>query len=353
MLERCFDVAADKALRVSLLAAEEIDDWVAFVRASPSGSAYSLPAYLDALGVAVGGTPRIVVARRGASIAGGIAVLEWSVPLGRVVAPRLLLYYNGFVLRDYDTRYPSQRAARQNEVVAALAEYLVEQGYGRLEMRSRSPLDDVRPLLSSGWTVSPSYTYVVPIADLDLLWRRVEQNLRRLVERARGVGMTLVVDEDFDAFYDLHAATGERKDAPVYLPRHAFRQFYETLAAQGLCTLYHARDADGTARGVAARAARPSRDPHGEPLRRIRVGSRAARTRSCAGASSSISPPAATRPTISRTRRSGPCARFKSQLGGDLAVSFVARRPSTFAYSAQRVALGGARRARSLLRRPS
>jgi Acetyltransferase (GNAT) domain len=352
VLEGCFDVAADKALRVSLLAAEEIDDWVAFVRASPSGGAYSLPAYLDALGAAVGGTRRIVVARRGASIAGGIAVLEWGVPLGRVVAPRLLLYYNGFVLRDYDTRYPSQRAARQNEVVAALAEYLVGQGYGRLELRSRSPLDDVRPLLSSGWTASPSYSYVVPIADLDLLWSRIEQNLRRLVERARGVGMTLVVDEDFDAFYDLHAATGDRKDAPVYLPRDAFRRFYETLAALGLCTLYHARDADGTVvasqlvllghpvtHTVSAAADPAGQSSGSNPFLRWSVfqdlAARGYEANDLTDASL------------------GPVARFKSQLGGDLAVSFVARRPSTFTYSAQRVALGGARRARSLLRRPS
>ena len=202
---------ADKELRVSPLGPDEQGDWVSFVRSSAYGSAYSLPAYLEALAAAVGGTVRTIVARRGATIAGGIAVLETSVPFGRVVAPRLLLYYNGFVVRDYETRYPSQRAARRNEVVSALADYLVALGYGRLEIRSRSPLDDVRPLLSSGWVASPSYTYVVPLDDLEALWSRVDQNLRRLVERARGLGFELVVDEDFDAFYDLHAATGERR----------------------------------------------------------------------------------------------------------------------------------------------
>jgi hypothetical protein len=352
VLEGRFDVVTDKALRVSLLAAEELDDWTAFVGASPSGSAYSLPAYLDALGAAVGGRPRIVVARRGASIVGGIAVLEWTVPLGRVVAPRLLVYYNGFVLREYDTRYPSQRAARQNEVVAALAEYLVGQRYGRLEIRSRSPLDDVRPLLSSGWTASPSYTYVVPIADLDLLWSRTDQNLRRLVERARGVGMTLVVDRDFDAFYDLHAATGERKDAPVYLPREAFRRFYETLAALGLCTLYHARDADGTV--VASQLVLL-----GHPVTHT-VSAGADPARQSSGSNPflrwSVFQDLAARGYEANDLTDaslGPVARFKSQLGGDLAVSFVARRPSRFTHSAQRVALGGARRVRSLLRRPS
>jgi len=343
-------VAADKELRVEALAPEEHEEWVSFVRSSAYGSAYSLPAYLEALAAAVGGTVRIVVARRGATIAGGIAALETTVPLGRVFAPRLLLYYNGFVVREYDTRYPSQRATRQNEVVAALADHLVAQGYARLEIRSRSPLDDVRPLLSSGWSASPSYTYVVPLDDLELLWSRVDQNLRRLVERARGLGLELVVDGDFDAFYDLHVATGERKDAPIYLPRTEFRQFYEQLNGHGLCTLYQARDADGTVvagqlvllghpvtHTVSAAADAERQKSGSNPFLRWSVFEHLAAQGYAANDLTDAS--------------LGSVARFKSQLGGDLAMSFVARRPSTVAYSAQRAVLGGARRARSLVRR--
>ena len=241
-----------------------------------------------------------------------------------MLAPRLLLYYNGFVVREYDTRYPSQRATRQNEVVAALADHLVAQGYARLEIRSRSPLDDVRPLLSSGWSASPSYTYVVPLDDLELLWSRVDQNLRRLVERARGLGLELVVDGDFDAFYDLHAATGERKDAPIYLPRTEFRQFYEQLNGHGLCTLYQARDADGTVvagqlvllghpvtHTVSAAADAERQKSGSNPFLRWSVFEHLAAQGYAANDLTDAS--------------LGSVARFKSQLGGDLAMSFVAR----------------------------
>ena len=341
-------MAADKTLRLSVLAPEERDEWTSFVRQSPYGSAYSLPAYVEALGAAVEGSARTIIARRGESIAGGITVLERSTPVGRVVAPRLLLYYNGFVLRDYDTRYPSQRAARHNEVVAALAEHLVSRRYSRLEIRSRSSLVDARPLLSGGWSASPSYTYIVPLDDLDQLWARVDQNLRRLVERARGLGFELVVGGEFDAFYELHVATGERKDAPVYLPRTVFRDFYETLAAQDLCTLYHAQDADGVVvasqlvllghpvtHTVSAAADAGRQNSGSNPFLRWSVFEHLATQGYCANDLTDAS--------------LGPVARFKSQLGGDLALSFVTKRPESAAYSAQRVALGGVRRLRSRL----
>ena len=53
---------------------------------------------------------------------------EQQSPVGRFVSPRLLLYYNGFVLREYETRYPSERAARNVETIGALATALVGQG---------------------------------------------------------------------------------------------------------------------------------------------------------------------------------------------------------------------------------
>lgn len=340
---------ADKAIRLSTLAPDERDEWASFVHESPFGSPYGLPAYLDALAVALGGSVRTVVARRGETIVGGIAALERSMPIGRFIAPGLLRYYNGFVLRDYETRYPSQRVARQNEVIASLAEHLAAQHYARLEIRSRSPFVDLRPLLSAGWRASPSYSYVVPLDDLDRLWSRMDQNLRRLVERARGLGFELVIGGNFDAFYDLHAATSERKDAPVYLPRSNFRTFYETLAAQGLCELFHARAPDGAVVAsqlvllghpvthTVSAAADADRQRTGcNPFLRWSVFERLADLSYVANDLTDAA--------------LGPVSRFKSQLGGDLVLSLVASRPTSVVYQAQRAAMSTARRARSLIR---
>ena len=76
---------------------------------------------------------------------------------------------------------------------------------------------DGRPLQSDGWRVKPSVLLdVVPLTDGEAAWHRMEQNLRRLVERGRSHALALTVDEDFDAFYELHASTHARKGAPLY-----------------------------------------------------------------------------------------------------------------------------------------
>jgi Acetyltransferase (GNAT) domain len=228
---------------------EEADHerWNDLVAASPEGSPYSTPEYLAALCEATGAGFRILAAHRGGELLGGVALYEERTRLGLAVSPRLLLYYNGFVLRHYETKYPSVRSARQLETMAALREALSRSGYSMLKLQCRSPLVDARVFLEAGWTARPSYTYVVPIDDLERLRDRVEQNLRRLIERCTRQGIVAAEDDDFASFFRMHVETHERKGSPVYLPQAAFERYFRRLRAAGLARLYHARLPDGRA----------------------------------------------------------------------------------------------------------
>jgi hypothetical protein len=195
---------------------------------------------------AAGGSYDVLAALRGDEIVGGVAVLERSRRVvGRSVAPRLLHYYNGFVLADYRTRYPSERTSRRFEVAAALAGALEARGYGRLELRHRHDVDDVRTLQARDWSAWPTYSYVVPLDDLEGQWQRVEQNLRRLVERARREGLQFDPACPPDELFRLHHETHVRKGAPLYLPAGRFQTFVTRLVEQGLGRVYASRLADG------------------------------------------------------------------------------------------------------------
>ena len=215
-------------------------EWARFVASSPTGSAYSLPAYLDALSRAGGGRARVLAVKKGDELVGGVSVYERPTRLGTTVRPRLLLFYNGLVLREETSGYPSERSSRQLRVVAALAEELEGTGHRRVELRTRAPFADARPFLARGWDARPTYSYVVELEDLEAQWGRTAQNLRRLVRRCERDGFELSADGDFGTFHDLHVATHEQKGAPIYLPAGAFARFYEELQAQGLARLYHA-----------------------------------------------------------------------------------------------------------------
>jgi hypothetical protein len=237
-------------VEVRELTAGDYPAWGRLVAASPDGSVYGLPQYLEALCAAAGGRFRVLGVFRGEELAGGLPLYERDGRGGRYVGPRLLLYYLSPVVRASKSKYPSQGTARQVEVLGALAEAVAELGFDQVTLKCRHTVADVRPFLARGWAARPTYSYEVPIADLPAAWGRVEQNLRRLVDRPAKQGVTLVEDDDFGSFYDLHRRTLDRKDAAAYLPEPAFRAFFQRLRVAGLCRLYQARLPDG--RSVAA-----------------------------------------------------------------------------------------------------
>jgi hypothetical protein len=239
-------------VRVSVLqlTPDRFADWDRFVSEAPAGSPYSTAEYLDILCGATGARFRVLAALRGDEIVGGVALYEVVGRFGPTVVPRLLLYYNGLVLKQHETRYPSLRSSREVEVLTALEDSLSAAGYARLALKCRAPIADVRPFQLRGWSAHPAYTYVVSLDDLAAQWQCVEQNLRRLVKRCENEGLRLVEDDDFDAFYRMHESTHARKGAALYLPRPAFESYFRRLHAAGRGRLYHARRPDG--RSIAA-----------------------------------------------------------------------------------------------------
>lgn len=227
------------------LSPDDHAEWGRLVASAPSGSIYATPEYLDALCEATGGRFRILAAHRGDELLGGVALYEESSRFGPSVSTRLLLQYNGVVLRTHGSAYPSQRTARGLEQTTALCRALDDAGYSRLSLKCRPPFTDARAFLQAGWSARPTYTYEVSLADLEAAWGRVEQNLRRLVKRGEREGLTVSDDDDFDSFFRMHLETHERKGAALYLPEPGFRRYFERLRARGLCRLYHARRTDG------------------------------------------------------------------------------------------------------------
>lgn len=215
-------------------------DWNAFVADSPDGSPYANTEYLDVFCEAVGGSYRVLVAEQGDALLGGIALHERSTRWGQVVEPRLMLQYNGFVLRKPRSGYPSVVTSQDVKILTALGEVIRDQGYARCLLKSRT-LTDGRVFDAFGWKNWPTYTYLVPLDDLDVQWSRVDKNLRRLVKRAERERLSVTDDDDFHRFFELHLETHRRKGAPLYLPEAAFRIYFERLHAKGLARLFHAR----------------------------------------------------------------------------------------------------------------
>jgi hypothetical protein len=192
----------------------EYERWDRFVAGIPSGSIYALSTYLEALCSVTGSHFSILGVFNGNEIVGGMPLYLRRAKAGILISSRLLLYYHSPVLREYETQYPSERTSRHLAILRVLEQHLRSLRCLHLLLHFRHPISDLRPFLSAQWQVRPSYSYVVNIADVSLAWGRIEQNLRRLIDRAGKKGLVHTEDSDFDSFFRLHADTHRRKGAP-------------------------------------------------------------------------------------------------------------------------------------------
>lgn len=235
-----------QALRVAPLLASEYYRWADLVTSSPDGTPYAMAEYLDVLCRTAGGQFRILGLHRGEELVGGVPLYETSTRYGTTVGPRLLLYYLGPILRRWDTRYPSIETSRTVSALDHLAAAIEGWGYAKVILKGRHTNADLRSFIARGWSAWPSYSYVVPLHDLTALRSRVEQNLRRLIDRAEAENITVAEDDDFESFLQLHEKTMAHHGAARYLEPGAFRRWFTLLRAAGLGRLYQARLPDGT-----------------------------------------------------------------------------------------------------------
>jgi hypothetical protein len=236
-----------RKFEIKYLTEKEFDLWRRFVADSPDGCVYYTPEYLEVLCDAADARFQILAVLQKDEIAGGITLFERRHVAGPYVAPRLLLYYNGIALRDYESKYPSKRTGRQIEIQSLIRDELSKKNYARLMFRNRHTIYDARVFTGSGWRAEPAYTYVITLGDMDRLQSRIEQNLRRLIKRCEREGVRLTMDDDFESYFRLHQETHVRKGAPLYLPRAAYQKYFDRLREKDLCRLYHARLENGHA----------------------------------------------------------------------------------------------------------
>lgn len=139
-----------RSLEVRDLRPDEYPDWTRLVEGSPAGSVYALPEYLEVLSRVTGGLFSIRAAFKGEGITGGIPFFRQGSGTRVEAVPRLLLFYNGPVLRRYTTRYPAEIVKRHLATLQVLERSIRDEGLGKVVLRARSPLTDVRAFRMEG-----------------------------------------------------------------------------------------------------------------------------------------------------------------------------------------------------------
>lgn len=231
--------------QIRILREDEYARWDEFVMSTSTGCIYSTAQYLDALCSSAGGNFSVVAVESGETFQAGIALYETNSRWGKLISPRTLLPYNGFVLASSNTSYPSRRESAVHASQRHLSGYLESCSILNMTIRCRPPFYDVRTFVDRGWIARPTYTYVVPLGDLENQWGLVDRKIKSQIKKAQKMGYTIHESKDFESFFLHHHLAHEEKGFPVYMPRNNFQSFYETLNNRSLARIFQVISATG------------------------------------------------------------------------------------------------------------
>jgi Acetyltransferase (GNAT) domain len=316
--------------KARILLEDEYDLWFELTKEVTTTSLCSNPEYLSIVAQTTGRSYRILGIFQGDQLVGGTTLYETWLTFPKVavaLSTYPLLPYQGLVLREYITRYPSERVSRHLAILEVLIEQLEKLPYVNLALKIQYPLFDMRAFTNAGWTVEPEYTYIVSLTNLQNTWHRIEQNQRRLINRASKQGLVFTEDDDFDSLYRLHYDTYQRIGNTLYYSEQQYRKHFELLKEKNFCKLYQVRLDSGKSIAALLVLTGPYQATvticAGTDLAYLNIGSSPFLRWKSFEALSQLG--YATNDLLGASLNGA--TRFKSQLGGELTMNWIVARP--------------------------
>ncbi len=224
--------------------------WDAFVEDSPQGSLFATSVWGRILERAFGHPFRIIAVTGSGKIIGGTAFIEKRQLGARCALHPLATPHIGFLLERPSGEKLSDATSNAHQALKTMASCL-EKNYSHIQLVCAPELEDVRPLLQSGWIAEPRYSYRLDLTDTEALWNRFDGNVRQAIRKAEKAGYTpdtgVYTPDEVSALVN---NTMNRRGAVNPIPAKYFQEILGENALEGRRLITGARTPEGRLAGV-------------------------------------------------------------------------------------------------------
>lgn len=225
-------------LIVRKLTEDEFEVWDEFVTASPEGCIFARTFYLEAVQCDFYILGCFDKAGR---LIGGLPIAEKS--KGHASMPPITQTLGILLGDNSNMKYP-YKLKREKEIITSLVE--ATEGFKTFNCNFHHNFTNWMPFMWKGYDSFIRYTYILSnIASEDLLWKKLTDNTRNAVNKARKNGIIIRRDLTIDDMYDMVQKTFERQNMKVHFTREFLRKFDDVLKKHDARNMYFAVDEQG------------------------------------------------------------------------------------------------------------
>jgi len=233
-------------LRTDFLTENNFHLWDEFIDSSAQGSIYSKSFWVESISKLTNTQFKILAVLSGQDILGGIVIYIKKNPLGKMVKCPPLTPYNSIILKDPVTKYPSKITSKNLEITKTIINTLENSNYASIEIKNSPSLTDNRAFIWKNWDLNVSYTYKVPLFDIDNLKEIIGSNVRKQIKKCEKTGIHVITDfknNDFQSMYGV--LTSKEKNFPRSIEEDKFKNFLEGLKNKNCYRIYTANLKNG------------------------------------------------------------------------------------------------------------
>jgi hypothetical protein len=221
--------------KVNCLKTSDYETWDKFVDTSPQGTLFHKSYWLEASGRAF-----IIYGcfRDGQQVAGIPIVCKSKFGIKHVSHPQLTPYLGIVFKPDHDSKYVS-RISDQKQIAREIAKRL-KKDFSSIKISFIPYPVDLQPFIWEEFTASVSYTYLLSLDDLELMWKNMDKKRRNDIRWAEENEIRAEPSNNFNEMLNLVEKTLSKQKGKV--DRATASKYDEALSKRNQCISFIAKN---------------------------------------------------------------------------------------------------------------
>lgn len=236
----------DSKYIVRYLDESEYDRWDKFVGESDQDNLFSKSCWLSAISKAVFAECRIVSVSSGEELKAGVAIFILKKSFVEIIRQPVLTPHTSIILPPENGRQPSKVITENLDMMTLLASFLEKEKFAYVSIVNMPTVKDMRSFMRRGWRVTPQYTYLLDLTDLDKLRNSFSKSLRRRIQKCETGGFNSYSEDNIEKFLSLYELTYKRQMINLPIETDRLRELYIEIKKHNSVKLFFVEIEDGT-----------------------------------------------------------------------------------------------------------
>ncbi len=217
--------------------------WDSFVRESPEGTVFQTSEWVTAVQSVFGHQHEILAVMKDDTVVCGCVLYKKTRYHVDALLTPPMMPYNG-ILFSPNSGAPRREEKTHHDLLELIIPEIEKRG-NYVSLYLSPEMGDTRPFQWRDWDVTPNYTYMNSLLNLESGWNALNETARRKIRKAQYEGLTIAESVDVQTLLQLQEESYRRTGLTPAVPNDQYTELIMKLLPGGRVRFFAAEDPSG------------------------------------------------------------------------------------------------------------